>query len=119
MQKHIVHWQGVPPDKRRQWNIIFALSQEGVHVSGCCPVCGGANLHRYYHIGRPVSRSIEGQQFIAEGALWEWCSQCHVYEHAHALVPAWWQGPIFALQTVTAEPAVLDQLIQDMNNKAG
>lgn len=110
-QKH--SWQGVPQEKRNEWYSIFDASHEGINLSIACPVCGTPTLHRYYQVGRPIERCIEGNRFVAVGASWEWCSTCFCYEHATVLVPDWWSERLqINEQDLTAEPEVLEEAVR-------
>ena len=87
-------WQSVPASSRGDWRQAFAAPSGGVDVDAACPVCGAWQLHRYYQVGARLPAPASHGQFIARGALWEWCSCCRSYEHATALVPVWWHSDI-------------------------
>jgi hypothetical protein len=103
-------WTGVPDQHQAEWQHIFQESQESLDLSGSCPVCGEVALHRWYQIGEPIHRVIEGRKYVAKGGLWEWCSGCHCFEHYSALVPDWWSCD---LEVETAKLAALPIAIED------
>lgn len=67
-------WRGVPEHHASAWRERFDVPGEGHHVAGACPICGEANLHRWFAGGEM-------------GSVWEWCSGCGAYEHARVRVP--------------------------------
>lgn len=89
-----VSWRPVSLTAREQWRSIFNRSHEVLNVTGLCPICGGATLHRWYQSDQPAARTFRGERFVAQGRLWEWCSSCHSYEYyPDGFVPAWWSAP--------------------------
>lgn len=106
-------WRGVPEECLREWYAVFAGSREGLNVSSPCPVCGARTLHRYYQHGKKVEVVADGELYVSRGASWEWCSTCRPYEHATALVPAWWSGELeVELSKLTAEPEALEAALR-------
>jgi hypothetical protein len=102
-------WVGVPAAYWAKWTEIYQQSQECLNLSQPCPVCGAVALHRWYQIGKPVERVIEGMKFVAEGGLWEWCSSCHSFEHYSGLVPDWWSCDLEVnVQELTALPTAIE-----------
>jgi hypothetical protein len=83
-------WHSVPVTHEKAWQAIFQSSHEILDLSASCPVCGRKSLHRWYHVGEPVNRMINGIRFIARGGVWEWCSSCRCFRHYSGLVPEWW-----------------------------
>ena len=69
---------------------IYNETQESFNLSVPCPVCGMVSLHHWHQIGATIDRVFEGQKFIANSALWQWCSNCHSFEHYSSFVPDWW-----------------------------
>ena len=86
-----IDWKQVPPVHFESWQTIFGNSEKGIDVEGLCPICGNQKLHRWFMKGRPFEQIIEGNRFVAQGGLWEWCSSCGTFEHYSALVPDWWE----------------------------
>ncbi|MEZ2276562.1 MAG: hypothetical protein ACBR12_06565 [Microcoleus sp.] len=84
------NWTGVPSEHKTAWQEVFQASQESLHLSAACPVCRVAALCRWYQIGKPIRKEIKGVRFVASGSLWEWCSNCHIFQHSSCLVPRWW-----------------------------
>jgi len=113
---HHAAWTSVPDAKRSRWNELFATSPHGcVDVAGACPVCGEAQLHRHYQLGRSLARVIDGEYYISEGRVWEWCSGCRTYEHGTALVPLWWNYYLhldIEPDQLTATPDALEEAVQ-------
>jgi hypothetical protein len=102
-------WGGVPEAYWTNWAKIYQQSQECLNISEPCPVCGSIALHRWYQTGKTIERVIEGVEFIAEGSLWEWCSNCHSFEHSRSLVPAWWSCELEVdEQKLTALPTAIE-----------
>jgi len=112
----MVPWRSVPDAACDAWRQAFAVpggAAAGVDVAVPCPVCGEARLHRYYQVGAPLAAGISAAGFVARGALWEWCSACRCYEHASALVPAWWRGDLAVDEArLTAQPDVLEAALR-------
>jgi hypothetical protein len=103
-------WYGVPLNLIEAWNEVFQKSRETLNLSSPCPVCGATTLHRWYQIGRPIDKIVEGQRYVARGGLWEWCSTCRAYEHAQALVPEWWSSSLEVNEAdLTAEPEAIEK----------
>lgn len=116
--RDMTHWRSVPDAARDAWSQAFAVpggaavGSVGVDVAMPCPVCGEARLHRYYQRGVPLAAGV-GAAFVARGALWEWCSACRCYEHASALVPAWWRCDLAVDEgELTALPDVLEAALR-------
>jgi hypothetical protein len=102
-------WIGVPEEYQEKWSQIYQKSQECLNLSEPCPVCSAVALHRWYQIGKPVERVIEGVKYLADGGLWEWCSSCRSFEHWNSLVPAWWSCELEVdEQQLTALPTALE-----------
>ncbi len=77
-----------------------------------CPNCGKKDLHCYYVVKNPIDKFSSGIHFIAQGAKWEWCSQCRCYIHSNSWVPDWWNSEIEGdLSDLTVEPEVLENLL--------
>jgi hypothetical protein len=86
-----IEWTQIEQEIAVKWRSIFHKSKIGINVDGDCPICNKATLHRWYLVGRPIEQIIEGNKFVAQGDLWEWCSSCKVFEHYSSLVPDWWK----------------------------
>ena len=84
------NWVGVQAEYDAAWLQTFDSSQESLHLSAPCPVCGINALCRWYQVGKPLDRVIRGVSYIASGGLWEWCCNCHSFQHYSCLVPDWW-----------------------------
>ncbi len=113
MSKQSAQWQEVPLEHLSAWDKIFAANKEGMNLSEPCPICGNRKLHRYYNIGKPADSIIQGNRFVADGELWEWCSFCRSYLHLSALVPEWWSDPHLKDKIqLTHQPEALNQAIQ-------
>jgi hypothetical protein len=52
-----------------------------------CPCCRTGVLRLYYRTHEPFQR--QGQR-LRRGGSWLWCPDCKAYDHASALIPAWW-----------------------------
>lgn len=82
-------WVDVPELTLLTWRAIFYRSTEGEDLSAPCPVCGQASLHRWFDLHRPSTKYLnDGWQ--GAGSQWQWCTNCHSYEHTSGLVPIWW-----------------------------
>lgn len=102
-------WTSIPEAARERWRQTFSIPGTGVDLNDPCPVCGERQLHRYYQVGPRLPVTAPLSQFVARGALWEWCSNCRSYEHATALVPGWWQPDIVVDEgALTALPDALE-----------
>jgi hypothetical protein len=86
----MINWQSVPQRCQAEWQQIYQSSQESLNLSEPCPVCSAVSLHRWYQKGKNIKQVIEDREFAAHGGLWEWCSNCHSFEHYSCLVPSWW-----------------------------
>lgn len=115
MTKNACVWQDIPEEHWKKWREIFGASQESLNLSDPCPICGNKQLHRYYQIGRKKNMILGGNHFIAQGALWEWCSGCRSFLHASAAVPEWWSPPELDIDKskLTALPEALEQAIRN------
>lgn len=103
-------WKGVPLHLIECWNKTFQGTRETLNISAPCPVCGASTLHRWYQVGEPIDRIVQGQRFVAKGGLWEWCSTCHAYSHASAFVPDWWECHLEVnITALTAEPEEIER----------
>ena len=114
------NWVGVPAEYDVAWLQTFDLSQESLHLSAPCPVCGINALCRWYQVGKPLDRVIEGARFTASGGLWEWCRNCHSYKHYSCLVPDWWSCDLAVdIKQLTALPIAIEEAIaeRDLNSK--
>jgi hypothetical protein len=70
-------------------------------------------LHRWYQVGSPINRIINGRKFVATGALWEWCSSCHSFEHYSSLVPDWWSCDLEVdCKKLTALPTAIEEAME-------
>lgn len=69
---------------------MFQSSRETLNLSAPCPVCGAADLHRWYMVGSPIDIRVEDTHYVARGALWQWCGTCGSFLHSSAVVPDWW-----------------------------
>jgi hypothetical protein len=106
------NWESVPLEHHAAWNAIFQSSHEVLHLSASCPVCSVESLYRWYQIGNPIDLVIEGSRYIARGGLWEWCRNCHSYQHYFALVPDWWSCDLDVdLKQLTALPTAIEAAI--------
>ena len=85
-----IEWKQITPEISEVWQKAFDFSKKGMDVDNPCPVCGKFDLHRWYLTGEPLSKIIEGNRFIAQGELWEWCSSCGTFQHYSGMVPDWW-----------------------------
>lgn len=111
-----VDWAGVPGKHQTEWQLIFEESRESLDLSAPCPICGVAALHRWYQIGEPIDRVIEGRKFVATGGLWEWCSNCHSFEHYSGLVPDWWSCDLEVdVKELTAIPIAIEEARKAQN----
>lgn len=109
-KEHKLPWRGVPVDKATEWDNIFYLSREGLSLSAPCPVCNKQELHRYYQAVERKTCQIGEQIFIANGACWQWCSNCRSYVHLSALVPSWWSCDLVVDESkLTAEPEAIEE----------
>lgn len=106
-------WTGVPYEYLAEWQRVYQASQESSNLSLPCPICGAVALHRWYQIGNPIDRVIEGRRFIATGALWEWCSSCRHFEHYSCLVPDWWSCNLEVdVKNLTAFPTAIEETMK-------
>jgi len=106
-------WKSVPEGALDRWRQAFAAPSPGVDLDLPCPVCGERQLHRYYQVGPRIPPTVPASQFVARGALWEWCSNCRSYEHASALVPAWWHAELpVESGALTAQPDALEEALR-------
>lgn len=109
-------WQSVPCEKLSSWRRAFELNPGNHDVEAGCPVCGKPELHRYYQVGPPIDRIVNGVVFVARGACWEWCSSCLSYEHYSALVPDWWHSNLAVDESLlTAYPDVLEHAVKQQS----
>jgi len=107
------HWRGVPFQYVSEWDEAFAENHQEIDFSGRCPVCGHTTLHQYYQVLKRVDKVILGNRFVAEGALWRWCSSCLSYDHLSALVPAWWSSRLVVDESrLTVEPEAIEQALR-------
>jgi hypothetical protein len=111
-------WKQVPPTLFESWQKIFNESEKGFDVGGECPICGKRTLHRWFMKGKPIEQTIKGNKFVAQGALWEWCSSCGTFEHYSALIPDWWQCDLDVdLSNLTFTPESIEEARQKRLNK--
>jgi hypothetical protein len=114
------NWEGVPPEHQAAWLKIFLSSHELLHLSAPCPVCSVESLCHWYQIGKPIDRVIEGARFTASGGLWEWCRNCHSYQHYSCLVPDWWSCDLSVdIKQLTTLLTAIEEAIaeRDLNSK--
>ena len=97
-------WGDVPLEKQQEWQRAFNIEAEGIIVLGKCPICGQNSLRHYYYLERKEPHEIQGVHFQGRGSSWEWCSNCRVYQHARALVPAEWNGTLSGLDHYNLTP---------------
>lgn len=104
-------WSGVPDKYQEEWENIYYKSKESLNLSAPCPICSMVALHRWYQVGESIDRVIEGSKFIATGALWEWCSNCHSFEHySNCFVPDWWSCDLEVdVKKLTALPIAIEE----------
>ncbi len=106
-------WKGVPLDRVDEWQRVFSLCEGEGRLREPCPSCGKQELHRFYLVGRRLDPPAHGGRYVARGSQWEWCANCHVYEHSSALVPATWQPALVVDEdSLTAEPEAIQQAIE-------
>ncbi|MEG4117182.1 hypothetical protein QUA43_06740 [Microcoleus sp. N9_B4] len=108
------NWTGVPSEHKAAWQDVFQASQESLHLSAPCPVCGVTALCRWYYIGgKPIKTEIEGVTFVLNGDLWEWCSNCHIFQHYSCLVPRWWSCDLDVnTEKLTALPKAIEKAMK-------
>ncbi len=87
-------WHDVPLNIASLWRAIFAASTEGLDLQAPCPVCGNRELHRWFWLARPRHTVEAGRVWLGRGTQWQWCSNCHSYEHTSGLVPDWWRSTL-------------------------
>ncbi|AFY94269.1 hypothetical protein [Chamaesiphon minutus] len=106
-------WIGVPAEYQEQWQLIYYEShdsQESLNLSAPYPICGTVSLHHWYQVGTPIDRVFEGHKFIANGYLWQWCSNCHSFEHYSSFVPDWWSCALEVdAEKLTAWPIAIEE----------
>lgn len=87
-------WQDVPEPFADAWRRIFDQSRAGLDLDEPCPVCGAAELHRWFHLDQKQPTEALGRRWRGSGSQWQWCSSCRSYEHSSGLVPDWWQSEL-------------------------
>lgn len=103
-------WKSVPESLWIKWRDIFDASQSGLNVQGVCPVCGAAELHRWYDTPRRFDLGREVPGFKGRGGQWQWCSGCLSYEHYSGLVPDWWEGHLSVdSKSLTHQPEAIEK----------
>lgn len=106
-------WHGIPEQTRTAWQKAFAGKGGGVRIAYSCPVCGNAELCRYF--GTATTAEYQGPDYLGSGASWEWCAACGAYEHASGLVPSWWTPlPLPDEYRLTAEPGELERQLRSV-----
>ncbi len=111
-------WRSIPSSKMAAWREVFANSPGGANVDGHCPLCNARHLHRYYQVGRKLEQVSGGQRFVAQGACWEWCSNCNTFEHYTALVPDWWESDLVVDEAkLTMFPDALDSAAREKHRE--
>jgi hypothetical protein len=106
-------WFGVPDDYQTAWQQIYQESRESLNLPVPCPICNVMALHRWYQIGHPVDRIIDGRRFIATGAVWEWCSSCQSFDHYSGLVPDYWScNLVVDEKKLTALPTAIQSAME-------
>lgn len=106
-------WHGIPEQSRTAWQKAFAETGDGVRIASSCPVCGNAELCRYFGTATTVGNPRPGD--LGRGARWEWCAACGAYEHASGLVPSWWTPlPLPDEYRLTAEPGELERQLRSV-----
>jgi hypothetical protein len=110
-------WTSIPDEYIQTWQDIFQASRTGLDQDAPCPVCGARTLHKFLHYTTEEHRVIDGIEFKAKAAGWEWCSSCHTFEHYQAFVPIWWTPePLdFDPKKLTALPDELERAVQRRN----
>lgn len=104
-------WHGVPEQSRTAWQIAFAEKGGRARITIACPVCGNAELCRYFGTATTTNKSRPG--YLGRGASWEWCTACGAYEHASGLVPSWWAPVSLPDESrLTAEPGELERQLK-------
>lgn len=84
-------WKGLPREMIAPWQRIFDTELSALKLSSPCPICGQAELYRYYDLNEEDYKEIEGIMFRGWGSLWEWCRSCRHYEHMSSRVPEKWR----------------------------
>jgi len=106
-------WKDVPAQHLKAWQDTFQSSREILKLSGDCPMCGKAELYRWYWAYRPEAGEIDGQRFVATGGLWEWCSACKSFAHYRAAVPDWWACDLEVnTEELTSYPTAIEEAIR-------
>jgi hypothetical protein len=91
------YWTGVPEEYRNAWNSAFSDKRNHIRVTVDCPICSCKALLRWHDGSR---------------GLWEWCSNCKVYEHSSALPPPDWKPEVVVKPVgLTAEPTAIVQAL--------
>ena len=105
-------WQNVPAQHTDAWAEIFGENLCVPDLIRPCPICGCADLHRYYDGGNgPITITLENT-FKGYGDLWEWCSNCGHYLHFSCLVPLGWNTYLeFDASKLTPSPEALQQAL--------
>jgi hypothetical protein len=96
-----------PPERCRA---AFIAAYTALYTHGyspvTCPCCRAGVLRLYYHTHDQAQRGAGSQR---RGGSWLWCPTCGAYDHASALIPAWWPATIqVPLQHLLHSPEGLD-----------
>jgi hypothetical protein len=111
-------WAEVPDDKRGEWNTIFRATKAWKDVPDPCPVCGIPALHQWFLAWHPEDVVVDGQRFVARGSKWEWCSNCHSYDHYTALVPDWWASDLAVeISHLKHSPEALEEALRKSESR--
>ena len=77
-----------------------------------CPDCGAQDKHVFFY---------KFDEADKDGGVWMWCSKCHSYTHARAVIPPMWRNPDFidedkldsSMDYLEANKARIDSWISD------
>jgi hypothetical protein len=64
---------------------VFSFITEGnvINAPVKCPICEENQVHIHMH------RYVDTEE---KGAIWIWCSTCHVCTHGTLRLPSWWEN---------------------------
>ena len=107
-------WKDPPAGLERVWKEAFSNPSDDYMVQGACPVCRSHKLRRYYDLHR--ERAFTNRpEWVGQGSLWEWCSNCRSYCHCSAFVPKWWRSELAVdKSSISHDPGYLDRLINEV-----
>jgi hypothetical protein len=116
MSKSSQEWKDIPDNFFQTWTDTFNQSRESINLTANCPICSSQNLRRYFLIISPKEKVIEGNRFVGQGELWEWCSNCRHYVHYTALIPDWWSCDLqIDAQSLTDTPETIERVISSIS----